>query len=76
MNPHLTHDSEPGVDLSFKRKNTRNGLQLALVPGLLISKLCHFRQDLPFLQVSMSTFRKQRKKEHFLYCVHKVVTST
>ena len=76
MNPHLIHDSRPGVDFSFKRKNTRNGLRLALDPGLLISKLRHFRQDLPFLQVSRSTFRERRKKEDFLYRVHRVVTST
>ena len=75
MNPHLTPDSKPGVDISFKRKNTRNGARLALDPGLLISKLRH-GQDLPFLQVPVSTFRKRRKKEHFLYCVHKVAAST
>lgn len=76
MNPHLTHDSKPGVDISFKRKSTRNGFRLALDPGLLISKLHHFRQDLPFLQVPVSTFGKRRNKEHFLFCVHKVATST
>lgn len=73
MNPHLIHDSKPGVEISFKRKNTGDGLRLALNPGLLISKLCHFRQDSPPLWVSVSTFGKRRKNAHFTYCVHKVI---